>query len=63
MNKLVEDVKAARYRITEHALDDANGTKAVECVPESSTGADEWKTVVSIEELNVPEIFLHNANN
>jgi hypothetical protein len=62
MNKLVEDVKAARYRITEYALDDASGTKAVESVPESSTGADERKNVVSTEDLNVPETFFDNAD-
>jgi hypothetical protein len=57
MSKLVEDVKEGRYKVTEYALADASGSKAVECVPESLTGAHERKNVESIEDLNVPATF------
>lgn len=58
MDSLVEDANGGRFTCTEYALDDASNTKAVECIPESSMGIHERKKVISIEDLNVPDLSL-----
>jgi hypothetical protein len=63
MSKLMEDVKEGRYKVTEYALADTSGNKAVECVPESLTGAHERKNVESIEDLNVLTTFSSDEAN
>jgi len=58
MDLLVEDAKEVRFTCTEYEVDDANRTKAVECIPESSIGVHERKKVITIEDLNVPDLPL-----